>query len=191
METLKFLTQFVREPIKTGALFASSRQLADMVTEGAGVGDARTVVEFGPGSGAITEIILEKLPKEALFFAVEINPGFVKMMRKRYPRVTVYQDSAANTRKYLEEHGRTSCDCIVSGLPWAAFPGELQDALLDAVVDVLEPGGRFATYTYFHAPATPAGKRFRKKLEKRMSVVGTLPLVWQNIPPALVIYARK
>jgi len=157
----------------------------------AGVRTAETVVEFGPGSGAITRTLLEKLGPEATFFAIELNPDFVAVMKRRFPEVHVYEDSAANVHKYLKDLGRTSCECIVSGLPWAAFGEQLQDELLGATFDALAPGGRFATYTYIHSPRTPAGKRFKQKLEERFALVETSPIVWKNLPPALVYGAKK
>lgn len=37
---------------------------------------AETVLELGPGTGIVTEIILENLAQDARFMALEINPAF-------------------------------------------------------------------------------------------------------------------
>ncbi|MBN2309327.1 MAG: methyltransferase domain-containing protein [Candidatus Hydrogenedentes bacterium] len=188
---LRFLKEFVNHPAAIGAVAPSSRHLARKVAGSAGVGDASVVIEFGPGTGVITAAILELLRPDALFFALEINPEFVEITRKRFPHVTVHNDSAANARKYLEEAGVDSCQCIVSGLPWTTFDNQLQDTLLNTVVDVLAPGGRFATYTYLQSTVLPSGIRFRKKLCAAFGDLGITRPVWRNVPPAVVYYAQK
>jgi len=188
---LKFFKQFLTSPAKTGSVTPSSKALADAVVRMAAVSEARTVVEFGPGSGAITGSIVESLAADATFFAMEINADFVTIMRERFPDVTVHNDSATNTRQYLEQAGAASCDSIVSGLPWTFFKDELQDELLDTILDVLRPGGVFSTYMYVHSPVAPAGRRFVNKLKARFSHVEDSPVVWKNFPPAIVHGARK
>ena len=191
MELICFLKQLVVSPKRVGALMPSSRGLAEVLTNAAGVSDAATVVEFGPGTGVFTEMILRKLPQDARFFAIEICEEFVKSTRERCPGVQVFHDSAANVRKYLDQMGLDSCDCIVSGLPFANFEDALQEELLDAVIDVLKPGGVFATFTYFQSPHLPYGRRFRRRLTQRFSKVEETPIVWKNFPPAFAYRAEK
>ncbi|MBI4556841.1 MAG: methyltransferase domain-containing protein [Candidatus Hydrogenedentes bacterium] len=190
-DVFRFLKAFIESPIRTGAIAASSRELADIVSEMGGVREAKLVVEFGPGTGAITELILEKLARDATFFAMEINPEFVQAVRKRFPHLRVYHDSAVNTPKYLNELGFPCCDSVVSGLPWSSFSNQLQDDLLDATVAALRPGGKFATYMYLQSKLIPNGSKFRSKLEARFSRVATSRVVWKNLPPAFVYQAIK
>ncbi len=191
MYSLEFLKQFFAAPVEIGALTPSGRALASLVTETVHVPSASCVVEFGPGTGAITEVIIDRLRPGATFFAVEINPDFVRLLRERFPRVPIYQDSAANTRTYLDQHGLRHCDAIVSGLPWANFESDLQDDLLGAVHDVLRPGGVFATYAYLQSMPLPRAVRFRTKIRKIFARVGVTGVVWRNLPPARVIWAEK
>lgn len=188
---MKFFKQFVQAPREVGAVAPSSRILADRVTEAARIRSADTVVEWGCGTGAITEVVLEKLRPSATFFAMEISTEFCETMGRRFPDVVVHQDSAANTRAYLEQRGLAHCDSIVSGLPWASFTPELQDELIRAMVDVLRPGGHFVTYTYIMSPFIPAGRRFRERLGKSFRLFDVTPLVWRNVPPAYVYIATK
>lgn len=191
MYSIKFIKQFLHAPRYVGAVLPSSHILAERVVKEAGVAEASAVVEWGPGTGAITGAILEKLPPTAAFFAMEINPEFVETMRMQFPGVTVHNDSAENTRRYLEQRGLQHCDSVVSGLPWTSFPDPLQDSLLSALVDVLRPGGRFVTYSYIMSPLVPGGRRFRQKLRDHFSRVDMTPFVWRNVPPAFVYVAYK
>ena len=191
MYAWKFLREFITSPVAIGAVAPSGRPLATMVTEMVHVPSASTVVEFGPGTGAITEVILERLRPDAVFFALEINPDFVKLLRERFAGAKVYQDSAANTRTYLAQYGLRHCDAIVSGLPWTNFEEELQDELLNAAHDALRPGGVIATYVYLQSLALPSAIRFRRKLRERFARAGVTEVVWRNLPPARVLWAEK
>ncbi len=162
-----------------------------MVCEAAGVERAQTVVEFGAGTGAITGVLLELLKPGATFLPIEINPKFVKIIRSRFPDLNVVEGSATDTPDHLRAVGREHCDCIVSGLPWTTFKTSLQDALLDATLQSLRPGGRFATYMYLQSQVLPSGVRFKRRLRESFSVVGVTPIVWANLPPAMVFYGVK
>lgn len=169
----------------------ASKALAELIADAARVQDASVVVEFGPGTGAITESILRRLSPKSQFFAIELNPDFIDVLRKNYPDARIIHDCASKTKKHLEAAGLDACDCIVSGLPWAAFDEGLQDELLDAGFDALKPGGSFATYAYLFGTWLPSGRRFRKKLEQRFGKVERTHTIWWNIFPAFVYYATK
>lgn len=186
MRSILFLRQFMRNPARTGAIAPSSPALADLITTSADLAKASVVIEFGPGTGVFTEKILSKLQQEATFFALELNPDFVAATRARCPEALVYHDSATQARSYLKTHGHTHCDCIISGLPWAAFAEELQDSILNTISEVLRPGGRFLTFAYLQGLILPSGIRFRRKLETQFAHVRTTRVVWANLPPALV-----
>lgn len=191
MLALKFFKEFVAGPMNTGAVSPSSKALAKVMTREAGVGDASLVVEFGPGTGVFTSAIVEELSADAHFLAMEINPEFVAILQQRYPRVDVVQDSAVNVANYLRKEEVGACESIVCGLPLAAFDDEVQDALLEAALEVLGPGGRFAAFSYVHSPFLPRGRRIRAKLFEGFSRVEKTPVVWGNLPPAFVYCARK
>ncbi|MFQ5685606.1 MAG: class I SAM-dependent methyltransferase [Candidatus Scalindua sp.] len=191
MNLIKFLKQFVLHTAKTGAVAPSSEGLADLITDTAGLHSASAVIEFGTGTGVFTEKIIQKISDETRFFALEINPDFVEATRKRCPEAVVYQDSASNAKKHLDELGINECDCIICGLPWAAFGEELQNELLDTIIDVLKPGGRFLTFAYLQGLLLPAGMRFKQKLSTRFNSVTKTKPIWLNFPPAFVYCAEK
>lgn len=191
MQAWEFMFQFFRNPVATGAVAPSSTRLAEVITDAADLGPARTVIEFGCGTGVFTEKIASKLASGAVFLAIDINPDFVEATRRRCPGIQVLQDSAVNARSHLERLGRTRCDRIICGLPWAAFPETLQQELLATILDILDEGGLFLTFAYLQGLLLPAGRRFRHKLEAAFTEVTTSPTVWSNLPPAFVYCARK
>ncbi|MDD5090556.1 MAG: methyltransferase domain-containing protein [Candidatus Wallbacteria bacterium] len=169
----------------------SSPELADLISSAAEKAFARSVVEFGTGTGVFTRRIKDRLKPGTEFFTLEVNPDFCEQTRRLCPDVVVYNDSACNVRKYLEQHSLEHCDVIISGLPWAAFDSELQECLMRATIDALKPGGRFLTFAYLQGTILPSGIRFRNLLHSHFSRVRRTRIVWKNIPPAFVYYCRK
>jgi phosphatidylethanolamine/phosphatidyl-N-methylethanolamine N-methyltransferase len=188
---LSFLREFIFRPATTGAIVPSSRFLAQTILKDIGLRQAKAVLEYGPGTGVFTEFILRELKPEAKFAAIELNPRFAQVFRSRYPRVRLFQESAANVRAICRRAGIQSVDCIVSGLPWATFPESLQVECLDEMMQVLKPGGSFVTFTYVHSQVLTGAKRFSNLLPGYFKAVSKSPVVWLNIPPAFVYRCRR
>lgn len=60
----EFLREFVRNPVRTAAVAPSSRKLGERMMQGIDFARASSIVEFGPGSGSITRVIVERIEKE-------------------------------------------------------------------------------------------------------------------------------
>jgi len=175
----------------TGALAPSSMFLAQRMLEGLALGTAEAVLEYGPGTGAFTGLILNRLKPGAKFAAIELNSQFAQIFRKRYPTVQLFQDTVANARKICDYAGISSVDCIVCGLPWAAFPEAVQVECLDEMTRVLKPGGRFVTFAYVHGLPLPMARNFWRLLPNYFTNVSKSPVVWLNVTPAFVYRCRR
>jgi len=189
-ERLRFLSAFLREPARVGSLSPSSLALAQAMLRGCDLRNARTVVEFGAGTGAFTRLILERIGGHTAFLALELDDKHVRELRQRFPGVHVYRDSAERVQKYLADHRRKKADYIISGLPWANMPVNEQERILDAVIHSLTPDGLFTTFAYVHARCLPGARRFRERLEHYFVDVKTSRIVWRNLPPAFVYRCR-
>jgi phosphatidylethanolamine/phosphatidyl-N-methylethanolamine N-methyltransferase len=185
------LEAFVRKPTRTGAVLPSSRGLAELMTAGMGLDEARTVIELGAGTGVFTRLIGARVRTDAFVLAFEIDPALAGELKGAIPGVHIVNDSAERISEHLQAAGRTAADAILSGLPWAIFTRELQERLLSAVVEALRPGGRFATFAYVPAAYLPPGRRFRALLGGHFAQVETTPIVWRNFPPAFVYRCQK
>ena len=179
--------EFLRHPFRTGAVAASSRHLAHAMTSGLDLEQADTVVELGPGTGAVTEAILPRLAPGARLIAVELNPILARRLadRHRGDPVEVVTGSAADLPRLVP--GRV--DAVVSGLPWTMIPEPLRQRILDAVTRVLAEEGRFTTFAYLHAAWTPPARDFAAQLAARFTTVERSRAVWANLPPAFVYRA--
>lgn len=189
--SFRFLWQFFRDPRCIGAIAPSSAVLADTICSDIGLEQAAVVVEYGPGTGVFTAEILRRIRPGTTFCAIERNPEMVRILRQRFPEVPVYEDSVENVRAILGTLGVTHVDCVVCGLPWAAFDAELQDRLMDATLDVMRDGARFTTFAYLQGLLLPAGRRFRRYLWEHFDDVARSPIVWRNLPPAFAYRCTK
>ncbi|MBO4649459.1 MAG: methyltransferase domain-containing protein [Lentisphaeria bacterium] len=185
------LGQFLKKPRMTGAVCSSSQGLARMLVTGIDLEHAQTVAELGPGTGAVTGAILDSMSPSGRFFAVELNDDIISTFKARFPAVKIYNDSAANLPDLLQRENMEALDAVISGLPWAIFPDDLQKAILDAVTQSLKPGGFFTTFAYLQGVILPSGQHFRKQLAQYFSLVEKSPVVWRNFPPAFVYRCRK
>jgi phospholipid N-methyltransferase len=189
-EKLEFLASFARKPGVIGAFAPSSAQLAVAMLRGCELETAKTVVEFGPGTGAFTKHILARVGRETLFLALELDEGHARRLGKRFSGVAVYNDSADKLPEYLARHRRAQTDYVISGLPWANMPPDAQERILGAVVGALSPSGSFTTFAYVHALWMPTARRFRRRLEERFGSLEVSRIVWRNLPPAFVYRCR-
>ncbi len=187
----RFLREYFLKPGTIGAVVPSSKALAAEMVDWLELDAATAVLEYGPGTGPFTETLLPRLAPQCRFVMIELNPVFVELLREKFPGRTIVQDSVAHARKICDQHGIGYADCILSGLPWASFPEALQRDCLDAMMNVLRPGGQFVTFAYLPALVTPAARRFRKMLRVYFSSVSPSRTIWNNLPPAFVYRCRK
>ncbi|MFJ6080443.1 class I SAM-dependent methyltransferase [Streptomyces sp. NPDC092369] len=186
---MSITTEFLRRPLMTGAVAASSQRLARAMTEGIGLEGARLVVELGPGSGVFTDAILRRLAPGARLVAIELNPTLAARLSatRRDTRLTVVTGSATELAATVGE----PVDAVVSGLPWTVMPRERRGRILDAVTHVLAPEGRFTTFAYVHAARTPPARHFAAELACRFDRLERTSVVWRNLPPAFVHRATR
>ena len=190
-ETSTFLKNFLRHPNQVGAIAPSSPGLVKAMVDWFDWSQVRCVVEFGPGTGVFTEAVAERLHPEAKFFAIERSPDMVAATRARCPTVTVYEESVTNVAELCERESMKQVDAVICGLPWASFPESLQAEIMDAMLRVLAPDGKFATFAYWQGVILPAGMRFSRRLNDTFTTVERSHTVWKNLPPAFVYRCKK
>ena len=186
-----FFWKFLQNPRQVGACCPSSPALCRAITSSIGVENASLVAELGPGTGVITEEICRKLNPGAKLAAVELDGNLADALEKKFSKVTVFRGCASQLDTMLSSRALPQADVVISGRPFAIFPGELQDKILDGVLRSLVPGGTFATFAYLQGLILPAGIRFRHKLENIFPEVTTSQIIWNNMPPAFIYRCRK
>lgn len=190
-QTRLFVKQLLARPGSTGAIVPSSAALAQRMLEYAAPSPEAVIAEFGPGTGAFTAHILASLQAEQRFFAIEVNEDFAATLRQRFPGLHLHVRCASEVGECCRDEGLERVDCVISGLPWAIFPDELQNKILEAMLRVMPEGGTFVTFAYLQGLIMPAGRKFKENLRRLFSQVETSGVVWKNIPPAIVYRCRK
>ena len=188
---VQFLARFAKHPRTVGAVLPSGRFLAEAMLDSVNWNDADCVLEFGPGTGPFTRHVPGRLKGGAKFLAVERDPAFADRLKAELPHVDVACADVCGVAEELAARDLPPADAILCGLPWAAFPPALQEALMAATVAALRPGGSFATFAYVQGAVLPAGRRFRALLDARFARVEKSPVVWRNAPPAFVYRCVK
>jgi phospholipid N-methyltransferase len=181
---IRFLTQFRNAPRSIGAIAPSSRELAEAMIAPIDFGTARTIVEFGPGTGAMTVAIVKRLGPDTRYVGVEINATFCETLSIRFPHLHFFNRGAQDIREILDGLGVDTVDAIVCGLPWASLPVELQGRIMKGIGQVLRPGGVFVTFAYLQGLVMPAAGLLRRRLKAEFAKVETTKIVWRNVPPA-------
>jgi phospholipid N-methyltransferase len=142
-----FFQGFLNNPREVGSIIPSSRFLERRIVRSAGIDRAQMIVELGPGTGGTTRALLSAMPIAAKLLSVELNPRFVNLLRReKDPRFQVWEGSASDIKKALDEHGLPSPDVVLSGIPFSTMPRELGLEILHSVREALAPGGRFVAY---------------------------------------------
>lgn len=186
----KFWAQFISNPKEVGFPVTCSAETAGRMAEAADLSQAKNVVEFGPGTGVVTQEILARIPLDCNFFAIEINEKLAEATHQK-TGAKVYVDSCANVAKYMQENNMASCDAIVCTIPWALLKPEETNTILDAVMKALPEGGCFVTVGLIHGKNSPGGKRLLKQLKLRFSKVEKSKTIWNNFPPAFYYLCHK
>jgi phospholipid N-methyltransferase len=186
-----FLRRFWRAPRQIGAALPSSRALADAMIAPLDFTRISTIVEFGPGTGAITEAIRHKLTPQSRYLGIELDAEFCAVLRERFPELKFVEGSVGDLETILSAEKIEQVDAIVCGLPWSVLPVELQDRVFGAMDRCLSPGARFITFAYLQGLALPAAWELRRRLGRHFDHVGRTPVIWSNVPPAFAYVCGK
>jgi phospholipid N-methyltransferase len=186
-----FLQRFLRHPRRIGAVAPSSMALARQVVAPVPETGHPVVVELGPGTGAFTRAIQDRLGGRGYHLAVELDPLLAGVLRQRFPDLDVAVAAADRLPDLLFERGLPAADVVVSGLPWAALPPGQAPRTLAAIAGSLAASGAFTTFAYVYARWTPPARRLRREIECAFEEVVLGRTVWANLPAALVYHARR
>lgn len=171
-----FMRSMLARPRQVGAVWPTSRRAVRDLLDMGDLAAARTVVEFGIGTGVYTQEILGRIGPGATFLAFEIDSSLAAAASRRLrdPRLRVIDDSVENVEAYLKGE---KADVIVSSLPFTTFPAPLREDILDLSRRALSPGGVMLVLQYSPKVLPHLRSRF-SRIRRRIS-----PL---NLPPAFL-----
>lgn len=147
---LLFARNFFRHPLMLGSIIPSSRFLIRQLLKPVDWGQAKVIVEYGPGVGVITTEVLRRMRPDAMLIAIETNPDFVTYLREsiKDTRLHVVAGSAEAVDEILRQHGQSSASYVISGIPFSTIPGPVRERILQKTCEALKPGGSFLVYQF-------------------------------------------
>ena len=204
-----FLTQFLRHYETTGSVIPSGRALGSALCRH--VGGARgpqKILEAGPGTGAVTGCIIDRMRQDDELWMVELNPTFAAHLRSAFNDKPAFREAASRCHLIegsvaqlgpLSQVGQF--DLIISGLPLNNFSSADVKDILQAYATLLKPGGILSFFQYILIRPT---KMFVSLGQERNRLKGVgeaidgmlgerefaREWVWVNVPPAWVHHIR-
>ena len=179
---LSYISAFLTDKGVT-AIMPSTKFLVERVLKAMDLGQAGTVIEFGPAEGVMTRRILHSMPEDGALLAIELNANFLKAVKRiRDPRLKVVQGDAQDVVRIAAKQGLAKADVVVSGIPFSFFDLEGRHKLLDAIHGVLKPNGRFVAYQVT-THLIPILKQHFKHIDSYLEL--------RNLPPHFVFTAKK
>ncbi|UOQ64722.1 class I SAM-dependent methyltransferase [Hymenobacter volaticus] len=176
-----FVGEFFRNPATVGSLIPSSRELTNKVIEPIDFATASCIVEYGPGTGVFTDILMQRRKAETVLVLVEVNRRFAQLLRERYsgqPNLHVIHGSAHQTGQYLQKIGVDQVDYVLCGLPFSSLPRRLGWRILEHTRQILLPAGKLILFQYSLQNKKLFGRFFRQLDEAHVLL---------NLPPAYVL----
>jgi phosphatidylethanolamine/phosphatidyl-N-methylethanolamine N-methyltransferase len=201
-----FWREFRRQFHTTGAVLPSGRFLARGLARYVGQQpNGQRILEVGPGTGAVTSHIVERLTPRDSLDLVELNDQFVRRLQERFDSEHAYRAVAPQCRvlhKALEElDDECRYDLIISGLPLNNFSVSDVERILESFKRLLKPGGTLSFFEYIairSARALVSGREERARLRGiSRALEGLLKAheirrewIWPNVPPAWIHHVQ-
>jgi phosphatidylethanolamine/phosphatidyl-N-methylethanolamine N-methyltransferase len=182
-DEVHFLRSWMEKPLATGAVTPSGKPLARAMASFVDPDLDGSVIELGPGTGAVTAALVEQGIDPERLVLVEFNPSFCRLLRARYPEATVVQGDAYAIRRLAGSLIRRPAAAVVSSLPLFTKPMKFRLRLVNDAFDLMHPGAPFIQFTYAVVPPIP------KELEGATTECSER--IWLNLPPARVWVYRQ
>lgn len=181
MESVSFLTKFIRSPSTIGSVIPSSPALVASMMSVIEWEHANVIVELGAGTGVVTRAINDKRHDQSIFFSFEKEDQMNLALKYNYPDVIIC-DEAFKLTEVLAQNACVQVDCVVSCLPFANFRRVQQLDLLSAIHAALRPGGLFIAFQY--------SLQLQANLKARYAEVDCR-FIMKNFPPAFLYICKK
>lgn len=186
IDEVRFLKNWLDKPLMTGAVAPSSPQLAKLMASFVDPDRAGMVVELGPGTGVVTQALLDRGVEAARIAAIEYNPDFCKLLHQRYPGVHFVHGDAFRMKLALApllDGIDKPLSAVVSSLPLFTKPLPERLRLLEDALGRMPRGAPFIQFSYALVPPMPQGGGDY--------VIERTGWIVRNLPPARVwIYRR-
>lgn len=205
-DTLVFLKESVHDFVSVGTVLPTSKYLAHEVTHPLGrERGPLDILEVGPGTGPITEEIMERMIPGDTLALYEIGERFVRLLEEKIdstPKYAAMKDRIAiHVRPVQAITPAERYDYIIMGIPTNNLePGSVAE-IMYKMLAALKPGGTFCYYEYVinsMRRTMLSGDKLKKHLH-RQAVLRQVQKRYEykrenvllNLPPLFVHYLHN
>ena len=176
----RFLKALFAAPRLTGAVAPSGRALARAMATAIGAPPKGLIVELGPGTGPVTQSLIETGVAPRRLVLVEYDAGFCQLLKTRFAPATIVEGDAYDLPRALAPFKGRRIAAIVSSLPLLNQPPPRREKLIADAFALMGPSGVFVQFTYGLLSPIP-----REVCANHYSAVRSKPIL-RNLPPAFV-----
>jgi phosphatidylethanolamine/phosphatidyl-N-methylethanolamine N-methyltransferase len=182
-DEVRFIRSWIEKPLTMGAVTPSGKVLARTMAGYVDPSVPGPVIELGPGTGPVTEALVEQGVDPSRLVLIEFNPDFCRLLRARYPDATVIRGDAYALNRVIGNTLSEPAAAIVSGLPLVTKPLKTRIRLIRDAFRLMQPSAPFVQFTYaVLSPIPKALAGISMQASER---------IWMNVPPARVWVYRK
>lgn len=184
---------------KIGALAPSSNFLAVAMTKYVEeYCDAKSILEVGAGTGAITKTLAKRMSRWQYADVVEIYPELSALLKWRFSHFAGINIHCSDILQFIPQ---VEYDVIISSLPLNAFTPSKTSAIIDRLVALAAQNAVVSFFEYKilqkFAPLFLAKNKLADFYESRRCIENFVnkfkfdeAVIRLNIPPAVVHYLR-
>ena len=116
---------------------------------------------LGPGTGSVTEALINRGLREDRLIAIEKSPKMADLLRARFPRAIIITGDAFQLDRLLKQHAPqvNGVGTVFCSLPLRNFRARVADDLAKKVRSLLLPGGRLVQIHLSHRQRPAQGRR--------------------------------
>jgi phosphatidylethanolamine/phosphatidyl-N-methylethanolamine N-methyltransferase len=176
----RFIKTLIAAPRLTGAVAPSGKALARAMAAAAGSPEKGLIVELGPGTGPVTQSLVEAGLAPRRLVLVEYDPGFCKLLKARFAPAAIVQGDAYDLPRALARFKGRPVAAVVSSLPLLNQPPPRREKLIAEAFALMGEKGVFVQFTYGLKSPIP-----REFCAGRYAATRSRPILL-NLPPAFV-----
>lgn len=201
-EKIYFFRQLLHCYSSIGALIPTSHFAAQSMSFEFSLHDSPcTILEVGPGTGAITAAIIKHMKPEDQLVLCEINLDFIHYLRWRFENdlqfVRVRDQVTMLHMDVNQIDRRQSFDFIISSIPFTNYPSDVIEATFNCYREILKPNGVLTYIEYAYLRLLKSYLIFGESRCKQGAATTVLNsvikkhqfrcnLIYRNFPPAWV-----
>ncbi|MCX5580693.1 class I SAM-dependent methyltransferase [Kaistia terrae] len=182
-DEVRFFRSWMGKPLSMGSVTPSGKALTKLMASFVDPDDTLPIIELGPGTGVVTQALLERGVAPERIVSIEYSPDFCRLLEKRFTGIRIIQGDAYALDQALAGCVEGPVAAVISSLPLLTQPPQRRSTLISDAFARLSPGRPFIQFSYgLNSPVPPDPALFST------SHTGW---VMKNVPPARVWVYRR